>query len=73
MWSATWPKEVQALARDYLKDYIQVNIGSMDLAASHSVRQVIEVCEQYEKKPKYVKCFLSIERLGLSLNRFTDC
>jgi ATP-dependent RNA helicase DDX5/DBP2 len=24
MWSATWPKEVQSLARDYLKDFIQV-------------------------------------------------
>lgn len=24
MWSATWPKEVQALARDFLHDYYQV-------------------------------------------------
>ena len=24
MWSATWPKEVQGLARDFLKDYYQV-------------------------------------------------
>lgn len=24
MWSATWPKEVQALAEDFLNDYIQV-------------------------------------------------
>lgn len=25
MWSATWPKEVQALASDYLHDYYQVS------------------------------------------------
>lgn len=25
MWSATWPKEVQALARDFLKNYYQVS------------------------------------------------
>lgn len=24
MWSATWPKEVQALARDFLHNYYQV-------------------------------------------------
>lgn len=24
MWSATWPKEVQGLAKDFLRDYYQV-------------------------------------------------
>lgn len=24
MWSATWPKEVEGLARDFLRDYYQV-------------------------------------------------
>lgn len=28
MWSATWPKEVQALARDFLKQYYQVGGGA---------------------------------------------
>jgi ATP-dependent RNA helicase DDX5/DBP2 len=26
MWSATWPKEVQGLARDFLKDFYQVRL-----------------------------------------------
>lgn len=26
MWSATWPKEVQALARDFLHHYYQVRL-----------------------------------------------
>ncbi|RKP21535.1 DEAD-domain-containing protein [Rozella allomycis CSF55] len=40
MWSATWPKEVQALARDYMKEYVQVNVGSMDLSANHDVKDI---------------------------------
>lgn len=50
MWSATWPKEVQQLARDYLKDEIQVTIGSLELSASHNIKQIIEVCENWDKK-----------------------
>ncbi|KAF6203285.1 hypothetical protein GE061_003703 [Apolygus lucorum] len=52
MWSATWPKEVQALAEDFLSDYIQVNIGSLELAANHNIRQIIEILEEHEKEAK---------------------
>ena len=31
LWSATWPKEVQSIAQDFLKDYYQVTIGSREL------------------------------------------
>jgi len=49
MWSATWPKEVQALANDYLHEYYQVTVGSLDLSANRDVTQVIEVCSDREK------------------------
>uniref|UniRef100_A0A224XM99 RNA helicase n=1 Tax=Panstrongylus lignarius TaxID=156445 RepID=A0A224XM99_9HEMI len=52
MWSATWPKEVQALAQDYLRDYVQVNIGSLELAANHNIQQIVEVCEENDKQQK---------------------
>ena len=52
MWSATWPKEVKKLAEDYLHDFIQVNIGSLDLSASHNITQIVEVCAEYEKRAK---------------------
>ncbi|EFN70084.1 Probable ATP-dependent RNA helicase DDX17 [Camponotus floridanus] len=52
MWSATWPKEVQALAEDFLTDYIQINIGSLSLAANHNIRQIIEICQEHEKEYK---------------------
>ncbi|CAG2121194.1 unnamed protein product, partial [Medioppia subpectinata] len=31
MWSATWPKEVKALAAQYMKDYVQINVGGTEL------------------------------------------
>lgn len=55
MWSATWPKEVQKLANDYLNDPIQVNIGSLELAASHTIKQIVEVVSDFEKRDRLVK------------------
>lgn len=49
MWSATWPKEVEGLARDYQKEFIQVNIGSMELSASHTITQHVDLCDEREK------------------------
>ena len=41
MWSATWPREVQQLANDFLgQDFIHINIGSSDLSANHNILQV---------------------------------
>uniref|UniRef100_A0A8H7KFE4 RNA helicase n=1 Tax=Bionectria ochroleuca TaxID=29856 RepID=A0A8H7KFE4_BIOOC len=55
MWSATWPKEVRALASDFLSDFIQVNIGSMDLAANHRITQIVEVVSDMEKRDRMIK------------------
>jgi ATP-dependent RNA helicase DDX5/DBP2 len=55
MWSATWPKEVQRLAQDYLNSYIQVTVGSLNLSASHNVSQIIEICSEPEKRGKLIK------------------
>lgn len=53
MWSATWPKEVRRLAEDFLgSNYIQVNIGSLELSANHSIHQIVEVCQDFEKEDK---------------------
>ncbi|KNE67687.1 hypothetical protein AMAG_12421 [Allomyces macrogynus ATCC 38327] len=52
MWSATWPKEVQRLASDYLQDYIEVRVGSLDISANARVTQVIDVCTDYDKRTK---------------------
>ena len=55
MWSATWPKEVRNLAEEFLNNYVQVNIGSLQLAANHNILQIVDVCEEHEKEEKWVK------------------
>ena len=55
MWSATWPKDVRQLASDYLHEYIQVNIGSMDLSANHRITQIVEIVSEFDKREKMTK------------------
>lgn len=49
MTSATWPAGVRRLASSYMKNPFQVFIGSLDLAATHTVTQVIEIMDEEEK------------------------
>lgn len=53
MFSATWPKEVQHLAKDYLGEFVQVNVGSTELSANHNIKQIVHVCDQDEKLDKF--------------------
>nr|XP_061791869.1 probable ATP-dependent RNA helicase DDX17 [Nerophis lumbriciformis] len=55
MWSATWPKDVRQLAEDFLRDYIQINIGALELSANHNILQIIDVCMDNEKDHKLVQ------------------
>ncbi|CAB3227207.1 unnamed protein product [Arctia plantaginis] len=50
MTSATWPPGVRRLAESYMKDPIQVNVGSLDLAAVHTVTQKILFVEEDGKE-----------------------
>ncbi|XP_020508961.2 probable ATP-dependent RNA helicase DDX17 [Labrus bergylta] len=52
MWSATWPKEVRQLAEDFLRDYIQINVGALELSANHNILQIVDVCMEAEKDQK---------------------
>ncbi|CAJ1075818.1 putative ATP-dependent RNA helicase DDX17 [Xyrichtys novacula] len=52
MWSATWPKEVRQLAEDFLKDYVQINVGALELSANHNILQIVDVCMESEKDNK---------------------
>lgn len=55
MWSATWPKEVRSLAREFLGKYVQINIGSEDLHANHNIRQHVEVIRDTDKYGRLVE------------------
>ena len=54
MWSATWPKEVKLLAEEFLHDYVQINVGALQLHANHNILQIVDVCSEEEKPFKYV-------------------
>ncbi|KAK3919573.1 putative ATP-dependent RNA helicase DDX17 [Frankliniella fusca] len=60
MWSATWPKEVRNLAEEFLTDYIQINVGSLQLSANHNILQIVDVCQEYEKEGKLLKLLQEI-------------
>ncbi|ESR39766.1 DEAD-box ATP-dependent RNA helicase 20 [Citrus sinensis] len=54
-WSATWPKEVEHLARQYLYNPYKVIIGSPDLKANHAIRQHVDIVSESQKYNKLVK------------------
>lgn len=64
MWSATWPKEVRQLAEDFLKDYVQINVGALQLSANHNILQIVDVCNDGEKEDKWVEVFSLVEQFG---------
>merc|ERR1739848_362058 len=56
MWSATWPREVQNLARDMCReDPVHINIGSLELRACHQIKQYVEVVNEYDKRDRLRK------------------
>ncbi|XP_009367550.2 DEAD-box ATP-dependent RNA helicase 20 isoform X1 [Pyrus x bretschneideri] len=54
-WSATWPKEVEQLARQFLYNPYKVIIGSPDLKANHSIRQIVDIITENQKYNRLVK------------------
>jgi ATP-dependent RNA helicase DDX5/DBP2 len=48
--SATWPREVQGLAADFLTTPVQINIGNHnELNANKSILQIVKVVHEYDK------------------------
>lgn len=64
LWSATWPKEVESLANDFLNpDFLQVNIGSTELCASkHVTQEVMIVRDDRQKIEKLMQLMKDVSR-----------
>ncbi|XP_030386714.1 probable ATP-dependent RNA helicase DDX43 [Scaptodrosophila lebanonensis] len=58
MTSATWPPGVHRLAQRYMTNPIQVCVGSLDPAATHSVKQLIEMVEDDKEKDSKLLSFI---------------
>uniref|UniRef100_A0A2K6D9E6 Probable ATP-dependent RNA helicase DDX5 n=1 Tax=Macaca nemestrina TaxID=9545 RepID=A0A2K6D9E6_MACNE len=43
------------LAEDFLKDYIHINIGALELSANHNILQIVDVCHDVEKDEKLIR------------------
>lgn len=54
-WSATWPREVETLARQFLRNPYKVIVGSSDLKANQSIIQVVEILTDMEKYNRLIK------------------
>jgi len=53
LFSATWPKEIQRLAHDFLQNPVQINVGDVDsLNANTDIMQKIIMCEEGDKLDK---------------------
>lgn len=52
MWSATWPDEVRNLAEDFFSNFVQLNVGSLELCANHNITQNVDVVDENEKHIK---------------------
>ena len=55
LWSATWPREIQSLAADFLTNPYQVTIGSSDLKANHRIEQNFDFVSEHEKMPRLLR------------------
>jgi ATP-dependent RNA helicase DDX5/DBP2 len=55
LWSATWPKEIQRMARDFCReDPVKVTIGSEELSTNPDITQQIEVVGEFEKRDRFM-------------------
>eukprot|EP00514_Thraustochytrium_sp_LLF1b_P000544 CAMPEP_0184522052 /NCGR_PEP_ID=MMETSP0198_2-20121128/8063_1 /TAXON_ID=1112570 /ORGANISM="Thraustochytrium sp., Strain LLF1b" /LENGTH=615 /DNA_ID=CAMNT_0026912827 /DNA_START=478 /DNA_END=2323 /DNA_ORIENTATION=- len=65
MFSATFPKEIQRLAADFLSNYIFLTVGRVGSAAK-DIKQTIEYVESQDKTPFLIR-FLNTVESGLVL------
>ncbi|KAE9390460.1 P-loop containing nucleoside triphosphate hydrolase protein [Gymnopus androsaceus JB14] len=68
MFSATFPRDIQILAKDFLKDYVFLSVGRVG-STSENITQKIEYVEDHDKKSVLLDILASqpAESIGLTL------
>ncbi|WWD20582.1 ATP-dependent RNA helicase ded1 [Kwoniella shandongensis] len=66
MFSATFPKEIQMLARSFLKDYIFLSVGRVG-STSENITQRIEYVDDHDKRSLLLDLLLAEQSGGLVL------
>jgi len=73
MWSATWPKEIQRLARDFCReDPIKLTIGSEELSLNPKITQQIEVVGEFDKRDRFMSWMKSVASEQTKVLVFTE-
>jgi len=67
MWSATWPKEIQHIARRYMSKPFRVQIGSTDLHANSNIEQNFRLIRDLSSKNDYI--LKDIEEVCINNNK----
>ena len=49
MWSATWPREVQALANEFLQKPVYLQIGMDELSINANIKHYVELINEDRK------------------------
>lgn len=66
MFSATFPRDIQILARDFLKDYIFLSVGRVG-STSENITQKVEYVEDADKRSVLLDILNAEEQTGLTL------
>lgn len=65
LFSATWPKEIQRLAFDFLTDPVQVNVGEVGvLNANKDIKQHIHMISESDKLEKLISILKDLTDVG---------
>ena len=67
LWSATWPRAVQNLARDFQRDIITIRVGSDELQANADIVQEIIMVSGYQQKLESLyERLQQLEQMGIT-------
>ena len=63
MFSATFPKQIQRMAMDFLNDYVFVTVGRVG-SASENITQKLEYVEDRDKEPLLLELLQAVNGLS---------
>jgi len=73
MWSATWPREIQRMARDFCReDPVKLTIGSDELSLNSDIKQQVEVVSEFEKRDRFMSWIASASSGDQKVLVFTE-
>lgn len=65
MWSATWPREIQHLARDFCKeDPVKATVGCTETRANSDIKQEVYVTTQLDKRQRFFDWLKEVSPAG---------